>query len=171
MIMPNTESSITVNFPDNNYFRFQDCSGYTKYSGNQFKEMDWGWFDTTNAELYLIELKDFTNASVIRTTPDANSRVNDLVKKAADSTAMLVSILLKTAPSIDITACLPQNYTNRIPLNIINIIHCKPTQQADIQYLHQQFRLRFKPYADFFGVKQYAVMSHNQATKRFDWIL
>ena len=26
--MPITESGITLNFPDNNYFRFEDCQGY-----------------------------------------------------------------------------------------------------------------------------------------------
>ena len=34
-----TESSITLNFPDNNYFRFQDCKGYKDIQDN-FKEMD-----------------------------------------------------------------------------------------------------------------------------------
>lgn len=35
-----TESAITLNFPDNNYFRFQDCEGYQALSGHNFKEMD-----------------------------------------------------------------------------------------------------------------------------------
>ena len=36
-----TESSITLNFPDNNYFRFEDCQGYKDIQDN-LKEMDEG---------------------------------------------------------------------------------------------------------------------------------
>lgn len=35
-----TESNITLNFPDANFFRFANCNGYTALSGNHFKEMD-----------------------------------------------------------------------------------------------------------------------------------
>ena len=33
-----TESNITLNFPDANFFVFATCEGYTALSGNHFKE-------------------------------------------------------------------------------------------------------------------------------------
>jgi hypothetical protein len=63
-----TESNITLNFPDANFFRFATCEGYTALSGNHFKEMDACWFDAKENLFWLIELKDFSLASL--TTPE-----------------------------------------------------------------------------------------------------
>jgi hypothetical protein len=62
--MPITESSITLNFPDNNYFRLGDCEGY-KILQNHFAEMDVCWYDSTKDILYLIELKNWGNNRLV----------------------------------------------------------------------------------------------------------
>lgn len=62
-----TESNITLDFPDHNFFRFSACGGYTALSGNHFKEMDACWYDTYGNIYWLFELKDFSLASL--TTP------------------------------------------------------------------------------------------------------
>jgi hypothetical protein len=49
-----TESNITLNFPDANFFRFADCDGYATLSGNYFKEMDACCFDTGDNLYWLI---------------------------------------------------------------------------------------------------------------------
>ena len=67
--MPITESSVTLNFPDNNYFRLCDCDGY-KAIQNNFAEMDVCWYDQKevsvypntffiNSESFLLNLSDF----------------------------------------------------------------------------------------------------------------
>ena len=58
--MPITESGITLNFPDNNYFRLGGCDGYKKIQNN-FSEMDACWYDQANDTLYIIELKNWGN--------------------------------------------------------------------------------------------------------------
>lgn len=72
-----TESSITLNFPDNNYFRFQDCNGY-KTIQNNFKEMDACWYDQASDILYIIELKDWSVANLTDST-FSDKRIWDLV--------------------------------------------------------------------------------------------
>jgi len=42
-MMPFTESSITLNFPDNNYFRLSECDAYKKLQ--HIREMDFCWYD------------------------------------------------------------------------------------------------------------------------------
>lgn len=42
--MPITESSITLNFPDNNFFRLGECDGYKKIQ-NHLSEMDACWYE------------------------------------------------------------------------------------------------------------------------------
>jgi hypothetical protein len=49
--MPITESSVTLNFPDNNYFRLCDCDGY-KAIQNNFAEMDVCWYDQKKVSVY-----------------------------------------------------------------------------------------------------------------------
>ena len=46
-----TESSVTLNFPDNNYFRLCDCDGY-KAIQNNFAEMDACWYDQNEVSVY-----------------------------------------------------------------------------------------------------------------------
>jgi len=79
-----TESSITLDFPDSNFFRFSNCRGYTALSGNNFKEMDACWYDTTSNLYWLIELKDFTSAA-LSTSQNVEDRAWNLLKKAVDS--------------------------------------------------------------------------------------
>lgn len=54
------ESGISLDFPTNSWFRFQDCNAFKHLSGNHFKEMDVCWLDRTDNTFYLIELKDYT---------------------------------------------------------------------------------------------------------------
>ena len=58
-----TESSITLDFSTDNWFRFEKSLPYNKISGAHFKEMDACWvkdMGMPNAEFYAIELKDYS---------------------------------------------------------------------------------------------------------------
>jgi hypothetical protein len=59
-----TESSITLDFPDNNCFRFEKCKGY-KDIQNNFKEMDVCWYEQITDTLYIIELKDWKDGKLM----------------------------------------------------------------------------------------------------------
>jgi hypothetical protein len=103
--MPITESSVTLNFPDNNYFRLCDCDGY-KAIQNNFAEMDACWYDQKEDKLYLVELKNWeTNNLAEETDPNytyeqiqvmkdgiSNYRIRNLVKKSVDTYQLYVHV-------------------------------------------------------------------------------
>ena len=65
LITPYTESGITIDLPDEiEFFCFENCEGYRILSGYHFKEMDIGWYDSSENTLYLVELKDFTSKNI-----------------------------------------------------------------------------------------------------------
>ncbi len=86
-----TESSITLDFPTEHWFRFEKSSPYDKVSGFHFKEMDACWvkdMGTSNAEFYAVELKDYSAGNLEETSSD---RVWDIVKKVVDTIQMFMS--------------------------------------------------------------------------------
>ncbi len=167
--MPYTESGITLNFPDNNFFCFENCAGYQQFSGNHFKEMDAGWFDTTENKIFLIELKDFTEATIVGEY--AEKRVWDMIKKSIDSCLMLQSILVGTQPSTDIQSCLPQLFTRDFKISVFHIIHTNEEQKADIQFLSDSFKAKFIAYKALFGVEHANVISYDQAKRFLNWVI
>ena len=157
-----TESNITLNFPDTNYFRFESCAGYTALSGNHFKEMDACWFDTGGNLYWLFELKDFTLAD-LTTNQNIESRTWNLVKKAIDSLCMFLSSKHHYTYQANLNPCLPAPPNLTTQFKFISIIHCNAGQAADVQLIHNSFRNKFKPYAEMFGIANYGVMAHSSA--------
>ena len=166
--MPFTESGITLHFPDSNYFCFENCEGYQRLSGSFFKEMDAGWFDIENNTVYLIELKDFTNA--VLKADNIESRVWGLVKKSVDSCAMLASVLIGTDVGKNILACLPQHVFNFKQVKLIHIINVNDNQKADIQFIRDSFDAKFKSYKHLFGLKGCSVLTYEQAKKHLSFV-
>lgn len=158
-----TESKITLNFPDSNFFRFADCSGYSSLSGNYFKEMDACWVDIANNLYWLIELKDFTSAS-LGASENIESRVINILKKAIDSLCMFLSSKHKYNYSSNLNSCFPTDHPNEsTQFKFITVVHCNNTQSTDVQLIHNLFRTKFKPYAELFGISHYAVIEHSRA--------
>jgi len=168
--MPFEESGITLNFPDENYFCFENCRGYQELSGFHFKEMDACWFDFETNQLYIIELKDYTGNKDLESEIELNDYANnkdledkavkkgktiknianfrawDLIKKSIDSIFMLHSVLLATEHSKKISACFPENINLKdFNLKLIHIINCDEKQE-NIQFLRDSFLDKIKAY-------------------------
>ena len=159
-----TESNITLNFPDNNFFRFSTCQGYTSLSGNHFKEMDACWYDTGGNFYWLIELKDYSLASI--STPETIEQKSwDMVKKAIDSFTMFLASKHRYGYAANLDPCFPSIPNSKTEFKFITIVHCNPSQTGDVQLLHNSFRSKFKPYANLFGINHYAVVEHTQAVR------
>jgi hypothetical protein len=158
-----TESAITLNFPDTNFFRFADCQGYKPLSGHHFKEMDACWYDTASNSFWLFELKDFSLANL---TDSANieKRAWDITKKAVDTLCMFASSKHAYPYAVsDINVCLPAIPNAATVFRFITIVHCDPNQRADVQLLNDSFKNKFKPYAKLFAIDFYGVMEHSRA--------
>lgn len=159
-----TESKITLNFPDANFFRFATCSGYAALSGNHFKEMDACWFDAEKNLYWLIELKDFSLAS-LTTSETIEKKSWDIVKKATDSLCMFLSSKHNYPYAANLKSCLPAVANDATQFKFVTVIHCDIGQKADVQLINEKFKNKFKPYAALFGINHYAVIEHSTAMR------
>ncbi len=159
-----TESSITLNFPDNNFFRFADCSGYKSLSGHNFKEMDAGWYDMSTNTYWLFELKDYTLAA-IASAQTIEQKSWDMLKKAVDSLMMLLSSKHNYPYASNLDICLPAVPNNSTQFKFITIVHCNASQKTDVQLINESFKRKFKPYASLFNILYYSVVEHSQAIR------
>ncbi len=158
-----TESNITLNFPDANFFRFSSCGGYTALSGNHFKEMDACWFDAGGNLYWLIELKDFSSAT-LDTLQNVEARAWNILKKAVDSLCMFLSSKHSYSYAANLNPCFPVPLPNNTTqFKFVTIVHCDAAQRADVQLINNSFRGKFKPYADLFDINHYAVIEHSSA--------
>jgi hypothetical protein len=156
-----SESSITLNFPDGNFFRIADCPAYRGLSGYHFKEMDACWYDVVQNVYWLFELKDYSLATLDATTID--HRVWDITKKAIDSLCLFLSSKHSYPYGVQINPCLPSIPGNNTIFKFITIIHCEAAQRPNVQLINNSFRLKFKPYAELFSIMDYAVIEHSSA--------
>jgi hypothetical protein len=181
--MPIVESNITLNFPDNNYFRFENCQGY-KDIQNNFKEMDACWYDQANDILYIIELKDWQDGKLIeendpnvsqekitQTRKDISQHnINVLLKKSVDSLSMFLSVLLAKSYASKIQACMPFSITNSTAIKLLSIINWANPDPSYIAFINTEYKAKFKPYSTLFDIKAYLVLTKNQAMAKFSWI-
>ena len=85
-----TESGITLDFPTQDWFRFEKSQPYAGISGYHYKELDACWVKDMNtgyAIFYAIELKDYTSCSI----DSSKERIFDIVKKMVDTIQMFLS--------------------------------------------------------------------------------
>ncbi len=181
--MPITESSITLNFPDNNYFRLCDCDGYKAIQDN-FAEMDVCWYDQTNDILYIIELKNWGNNTLVEendpnfTTDEiqkmktgiSNYRIENLLKKSVDTTCMFMSILLGKKNSIKIQQCSQFKISNNTTIKLLSIINWIDIDSTYISHINTQYKSKFNSYAKLFDIKSFLVLPKYKASQLFSWI-
>jgi hypothetical protein len=167
--MPITESSITLNFPDNNYFRFQDCNGY-KTIQNHFKEMDACWYDQASDILYMIELKDWSIANLTDST-FSDKRIWDLVKKSVDSVCMFMAIILGKPHSDSIQSCSPFTISATTKIKLLSIVNCNASDTAYISTINTEYKSRFGSYAKLFEIDAFLVLTKDRAMLRFNWVI
>lgn len=181
--MPITESSVTLNFPDNNYFRLCDCDGY-KAIQNNFAEMDACWYDQASDILYIIELKNWENNNLAEEsdsnyTPEqiqgmkegiSNYRIRNLLKKSVDTTCMFMSILLGKANGNEIQKCSPFAISNNTTIKLLSIINWTDTDSTYISTINTQYKSKFNSYAKLFDIRTFIVLTKDKASELFTWI-
>lgn len=182
--MPIVESGITLNFPDNNFFRFQNCQAYNTIQHN-FKEMDVCWYDQGADTLYIIELKDWGDGVLLEEQDPTytlakidelkgritSHRINQLFKKSIDSVCMFVSVLLNKPHGVQIQNCAPFVITNNTTIKLLSIINWTNVDVTYISSIHSAYKSYFKPYATLFGIRSYVVMTKMQASNAYTWII
>lgn len=178
-----SESNIILTFPDNNYFRFEDCDGY-KNIPNNFKEMDVCWYEIDTNTLYIIELKAWGDGKL---QEESNSnitiedleklknnisryRIDVLVKKSIDSICMFISILLNSPYSINIKVCSPFHIDINSNIRLLSIINWTNPDVTYISSVNSEYKSKLGAYAKLFNIRSFTVLTKQQAIERFDWI-
>ncbi|HIE01065.1 MAG TPA: hypothetical protein EYP59_12385 [Thiotrichaceae bacterium] len=165
LVMPYTESGITLDLSGLDYFCFENCKGYQKLSAHHFKEMDIGWYNVEEDTLYLVELKYFTGKNM---TDSADQIIRDLVKKSIDSISMIIAVKAGTHYSASIHSCLPSSFKVRSSsIKLIHIINCTPEKESYIPFIRDKFQERFKAYKTLFDIQHCTVVSLRSAQKFF----
>lgn len=176
------ESSITLEFPDNNYFRICDCKEYRKLNG--IREMDICWYDKNENKLFLIELKDWGNASIDeegdKSIPQniidekkkgiEKYRVKNLFEKSIDSMSIFSSILLDRSCGRRIQNDIPFEIDSETKFILISIVNWSDNDESYISNVNTSYKSKFNSYAKLFGVTKYLVLTKRIAMKYFSWI-
>lgn len=177
------ESSIILNFPDENYFRLCDCSGYKEIQNN-FAEMDACWYDQSSDTLYIVELKDWKNnnlneesdpnytlAQIQKMKEGISSyRVENLLKKSIDTTCIFMSILLGKGHGHKIQQCSPFTITNNTKIILLSIINWTEADSTYISAINTKYKSKFSSYAKLFGIKTFLVLPKDKASELYPWI-
>ncbi len=177
-----TESEITLNFPDGNYFRFETCEAYKKLS--HIKEMDACWYDEKSDILYMIELKNWENSQLEEeqdpTIPKekidehkkniSKYRVNELCKKSIDSVSMILSIIIKTPYSSRFQTCLPFKISSQTKITLLSIVNWTEKDDTYISMINSEYRTVLNSYAKLFNIKTFLVLTKARASQLIEWV-
>ncbi len=177
-----TESNITLNFPDNNFFRFEKCAGHKRLS--HIKEMDVCWYEQKSDTLYIIELKNWENNTLIEESDPnypidkvnqikiniSKYRLEELWKKSLDSVCMIMSILLGKPYSNQIQECSPFSITPSTKIRLLSIINWTDPDSSYISNINTEYKSKFSSYAKLFNIETFLVLTKDKASKKFDWV-
>lgn len=163
-----TESSITLDFPTEHWFRFEKSSPYSMVSGFHFKEMDACWvkdMGTSNAEFYAVELKDYSAGNLEETSSD---RVWDIVKKVVDTIQMFMSAhyqngfgkQLESDKAVDLHNCIKKAV-------FLTIVNFKEEDASLFQVMKDECLSRLKGYSSVWDGIEIHVLSKAAAQKHF----
>jgi len=177
-----TESSITLEFPDDNYFRICECPAYKKMQ--HIREMDFCWYNQNDNKLFLIELKNWGNDSIDE-EQDINIeqekineikegiykyRIRNLLEKSLDTLCIFSSILLGRPLGNRINNCAPFNINTDTEIILLSIINWSSSDDSYISNINTAYRSKFNSYAKLFGVKSYYVLTKTLASDTFQWV-
>ena len=97
------ESGLHVHLDADQSFRFSDTQFYKARSGQNLKEIDFGWWDAAKQTLWLMELK----GEEVWNHDEQHHLVNVLQKKTVESLLMLGAMWSGRAPSVALGHELP----------------------------------------------------------------
>ena len=94
-----SESGLTINLPNQDYFRVSDCLTWSrKLNTLSLKEMDFGWWDATANQIYFLEVKDFTqlNHPKAKKPKKPQDFIENFVTKATDTMFLMAGVWLSS---------------------------------------------------------------------------
>jgi len=159
------ESGLRLTLPEGKHFRFQDCQAYKSLSGQNLKEMDFGWWQEDKNILWLFELKDYANLTLNECLP--NHLLDNLITKAMDSLLMLAACWAKTGKGREFLSCLPSPVQNfpmhpeQLKLKLFFILKIDVNMFKDeIDALKYELNNRLRGRIALFNIKHVSLVDH-----------
>lgn len=156
-----SESGLRVDLRGKDHFRFQDCPAYRSISGQNLKEMDFGWWDADT--LWLLELKDYAHLSPEERLP--GHLLEELANKATDVLLMLAAAWIGTEMGNGLKACLPKHSQRPHRLKLAFVLKVEPILVPQIQTLKDTLNQRLRGRIALFDIRNVILIDHLTAIK------
>lgn len=174
IVMPLSESGVSVHFPDNNYFQFGACASYNRIKGQRVKEMDICWLDVTGGVLWAVELKAFDNpANALHRQSDLSKTdiidhwINELYHKSLHTLCMLETNRAHTQ------SCSIAGISDQTAFKLVHLLNLVPGQESYASFIQDKLREMLKPMLAIFRVDALVVIPYNTASggRLLSWII
>ncbi len=168
-----TENGISVQFASN-WFQFAHCNEYTKISNNGVKEMDFGWIDTQNNTLWLIELKGFINPN-----PHNDKFQETDISKSNIVEKKIKELLLKSIHSVcmidnrrsDTIQCIPAVYNSNLKIKLIHVLNIKRDHIPHLIGMNAKLNTEFKAYKAIFNITSINIVDYETAKNMYSFVI
>ena len=162
--MPHTENGVTVNFPDANYFQFENCHEYSAVKGKGIKEMDFIWWESSTNILWMVELKGFYNPANPRHRETdlgnliiVEEKLDELYNKSVHTLCMIENSRIGTL------GCHSLPIDPNTKFKIIHLLHVNPIHEVFLQGMKDKLDLRLQHFKILYNVSSVAVVSYQIA--------
>lgn len=111
------ESGLLFEPGDEDWFRFECCSGFKPLKGLGVMEMDFGWYASKTQTPWLIELRDYSqsgNPEGLHSQQSLDYLIRECVEKAKDSLLLLGSVWYGLPKKVQLAPDLPAAFL-RLP--------------------------------------------------------
>lgn len=156
------EHGITLEFPDNNFFQFQNCSEYLRISGDGVKEMDVCWLESEKNILWIIEMKAFHNPDNPKHAPTdlKDQNIIDIKLRELYTKSIHTLCMLETNRS-GTQNCLTGPINHDTDFKLIHIISVVPGQETFLAQMKDKLKDMLKPYLRIFRVSTCIVIPYS----------
>ncbi|MBW1792996.1 MAG: hypothetical protein JRJ38_00950 [Deltaproteobacteria bacterium] len=164
------ESGFKVTLSEENSFRFCESSAYQSLSGLSLKEMDVGWWNTTNSKLFLLELKGQEIWREFDKSEDFAYKhlVTAIKGKVTDVLLMLAAVWVKTGIGNELKAHIPNpvhQYRGEGSIKFIFLIDTPASRQSLLLPVKDAINKQLAGRVRLFGVKHVTLINFDVAQK------
>ncbi len=164
------ESGFKVTLSKENSFRFCESPAYQRLSGLSLKEMDIGWWDTTNSKLILLELKGIDIWQGFDKYKDTahDYLVKSLKGKVTDVLLMLAAVWVKTEIVKEIRTSMPTHihqYQGDGSVKFIFLIDTPASRKSLLPPVKDAINKELAGRVRLFGVKHVTLIDFDIAQK------
>ena len=164
------ESGFKVTLSEENSFRFCESSAYQSLSGLSLKEMDVGWWNTTNSKLFLLELKGQEIWREFDKSEDFAYKhlVTAIKGKVTDVLLMLAAVWVKTEIGKEIRTSMPTHihqYQGDGSVKLIFLIDTPASRKSLLPPVKDAINKELAGRVRLFGVKHVTLIDFDIAQK------